>query len=752
MSFSIGIDLGTTFSAVATIASNGEPKILLNRYNTTTTPSVIRISEGKVICGRDAERAFQAGMPDCFTAFKRYMGKFDWSRIIEGEVYDAEKLSGILLKHLKEDAESQLGNTIENVVITVPAYFFSIEREATINAAKQAGFKKIRIIDEPDAAALTYAFYNWRKNANILVYDLGGGTFDVTLVHLYNEGNVASIVSNGNSKLGGKDWDERLKSLLIEKCKQRINEEHLDFDINSDNRTYAKIIGLTEEVKKGLSSGTSYKTELRITDVCDIPIEVTLEEFNLITKPLLQETVDLCQLVLNEAKIDKSQITDILLVGGSTRMKQVSDYLEEIFGKRPIAHVNPDEAVALGAAIETLKFDKAYVGHTIVSKDGNKEVDRSTIPYLTGNPVSPKEKCRDINLLTLSEVTAHAMGIIAKDDDKKIYYNEIIIPSNHPRPVRYAKKFRYHTSSKSDNEIEIYVLQGSSNKPLECSVPFKYLVSGIRHIDKGSVGTLIRVQYTYDVNGIIRVQARQENDTVDLPIRKDKVPNDMSKYGKPIENEKHANTLFGLLTPQKKNDINQDVISKYKQITFSNVSWTPYDNIMSHPSGAKFNEPKVHKIAKEKKIEFVGYNVSAMDEGYFYKINPDAHFEIDCDIDVSTIQPHPGGCLTITLGIITLSLNEKGGSVSLIGKNVYNVGTQFNLKMIVSNEGNYQVYIDKNLICEKQEHSRDDIEIRFGFTHGSHCCHLLSKAYISNIDMKLFNDSGDNLETDTWDD
>lgn len=212
MSISVGIDLGTTFSAVAYIDPKSKsPQIIPNREGKRITPSVIQFLDGDIIFGSEAEDAYNAGEPNCVATFKREMGNDEPYCYIDGVPCTSEKLSSLLLRYLKENAEEVLGDTIKDAVITVPAYFYSREREATYRAAEAAGLKVKKIIDEPNAAAMAYGLNNWRENANILVYDLGGGTFDVTLVHMGKTGELSTVTTRGNHKLGGRDWDNRIE-------------------------------------------------------------------------------------------------------------------------------------------------------------------------------------------------------------------------------------------------------------------------------------------------------------------------------------------------------------------------------------------------------------------------------------------------------------------------------------------------------------------------------------------------------------
>jgi len=527
MPVSIGIDLGTTFSAVALVRQGHDvPEIVPNTEGKRITPSVIQFIDGKPTFGSDAESAFKAGEPDCVTTFKRDMGKTTPYCEIEGKEYTSEDLSSMLLGHLVAGANAVLGDDIEEVVITVPAYFHSIEREATLNAAKRAGLKVKKLIDEPNAAVMAYGQMNFRENANILVYDLGGGTFDVSLVRMEPGGILETKTTLGDHKLGGKDWDGRLMDLMAEKYSDASGNAFDD-----DSALKNMIRGIAEEIKRELSQLKAVKNTYKKQT-----ISVSQEEFESACKDLLDRTGNLCLDVVKRAGLSISDITDILLVGGSTRMPQVKKYLKELFGKEPISHVNPDEVVALGAAIQATKENDKYEeveDFNIHLVDGKLVDDRKILGDTKNQPVSPPKKL-SANLIILHETTAHAMGIIAISPDRTRYINDIIIPANHRRPVRVAKAFGFQTSPRGANEMEIYVLQGDFENPLANQIPYKYVVSGIRHIQAQKGKTTIRVQYSYDNHGIIRVAARQESDSVNLPIRKEEVPDDMSKYERPI--------------------------------------------------------------------------------------------------------------------------------------------------------------------------------------------------------------------------
>ncbi len=531
MDFSIGIDLGTTFSAVAFIEPVTKlPKVIPNREGNKITPSVIQFIDGNPIFGSEAESALSAGETGCVATFKREMGNAAPYCTIDGTSYTAEELSALLLRHLKEDAEFELGDTIKDAVITVPAYFYSLEREATIRAAEAAGLKVKKIIDEPNAAAMAYGLGNWRENANILVYDLGGGTFDVTLTRMGRNGELITIATRGDHKLGGRDWDNRIEDMLID-----LFEQETGLSIRTDARLKQILRGMTEGVKKQFSAMATTKTTASFPNYGKDIVEISRSAFNENTADLLDRTGALYQAVIAEARLGIRDITDVLLVGGSTRMPQVSSYITNLFGKKPITHVNPDEAVALGAAIQSSKENGSYATLSVQVLDGKKVTDRSSIGLMTKSVVRPTSKLSGIGSLQVRETTAHAMGMIAVNPEQTKYINDIIIPANHPRPVRAAKAFTQRTRVQSGNEMEIFVLQGDNENPLDNQVPFRYVVSGIRHIPGQRNRTLIRVQYSYDHNGVINVEARQEQHNVNLPIRREPVPENMSMYGLSID-------------------------------------------------------------------------------------------------------------------------------------------------------------------------------------------------------------------------
>ena len=545
MGIKVGIDLGTTFSAVAMMdEKRGQPVIIPNTQGEKITPSVIQFTEdGEIIVGTEAKEAFEAGESGCASVFKRGMGNPKPYCHLNGKAYTAEDLSAILLRYLKEEAEAVTGETIEEAVVTVPAYFFHKERQATMNAARKAGLKIRQIINEPTAAAMNYGVNHWRENARIMVYDLGGGTFDVTLVQMKKGNQMVSLKTTGNHTLGGKDWDGRLCSMIEQKV-----ESDTGIIISEYPEVRQAISQLAENVKKQLTTKNTATAKMNLPDYGWYTTNVTLEEFEQCTADLIERTGTLCESLLQELRITWRDVTDILLVGGSTRMRQVGTYLKRISGHTPLCQVNPDEAVALGAAIQvhlplpeysviTVEEDEpAPAGHSPFRFKRPAAPSAKNTPAYTGPTAVGRETALDNALcMTQSDVVAHAMGVIAVSRDGTHYINRTIVPANQTIPVKCAEAFHFYTSPRGENEVEIYVLQGTK-APLESEIIGKYVASGIKH-DRANNPTVIKIQYSYDVNGMVHVQARQGDSTEDLPIREEPVPDDMSKFGMPIDQE-----------------------------------------------------------------------------------------------------------------------------------------------------------------------------------------------------------------------
>lgn len=497
MKTAIGIDLGTTFCAVAAIRDGNPPVILRNANDEPTTPSIIYFPEnGEPVAGSDAEEYRSLGDTNFAAFFKRHMGDPSFFMEFHGKSYSAIDLSAIMLGKLKKDAEDALGEPVRDVVITVPAYFNNIEREATKKAAEQAGLNVIRLIHEPTAAAIAYGFNNAaNSNKKILVYDLGGGTFDVSLIET-SPNEIRVIGTDGDHMLGGKDLDDRMSRLLSEKfCEEN------GIDLLDDPESAFDLLARSEKAKKELSK--KEETTVRITHGgISHRIVVTREQFNAATTDLLSRTMELSENVLKAVNppLSWDDIDGVLLVGGSSRIPAVEELVLKKTGKKPLRGINVDEAVATGAAIQAASDLSSFELET------------------TGAPLTLQTTIRD--------VIGHSLGMVAESADRSRYVNQKIIPKNSPIPCTFNKSSSLRVSASQNNELEVYMLQGESDVPIECTILGKYVFSGLEVTPSGKA--LIDIFYSYNQNGVVDVRAIQLDNQKPLLIRVEPVPEDMS--------------------------------------------------------------------------------------------------------------------------------------------------------------------------------------------------------------------------------
>ena len=352
MARAVGIDLGTTNSVVA-VLEGGEPTVIANSEGSRTTPSIVAFAKnGEVLTGQPAKNQAVTNVDRTVRSVKRHMGT-DWQTEIDGKTYTAQEISARVLMKLKRDAESYLGEPITDAVITVPAYFEDAQRQATKEAGQIAGLNVLRIVNEPTAAALAYGLDKGEKEQTILVFDLGGGTFDVSLLEI-GEGVVEVRATSGDNHLGGDDWDQRIVDWLVDKFKQSAG-----IDLTKDKMALQRIREAAEKAKIELSSSNSANINLPYitvdADKNPLFLDETLSraEFQRITSDLLDRTRAPFNNVIKDASIKVGDIDHVVLVGGSTRMPAVTELVKELTGgKEPNKGVNPDEVVAVGAALQ----------------------------------------------------------------------------------------------------------------------------------------------------------------------------------------------------------------------------------------------------------------------------------------------------------------------------------------------------------------------------------------------------------------
>lgn len=504
MGIRVGIDLGTTFSAVARIdPSTGKPMVIKNSFGSATTPSVLCFErDGNILFGEDAKNMQSVGDTNAIAFFKRSMGKDMFSVDILGKTYTATDLSAILLRKLKEEAEEQIGEKIDAAVITVPAYFTHKERAATIEAGKRAGLEVIAIINEPTAAAFAYGLNEKKEEQTVLIYDLGGGTFDVTLAHI-NQNEISILGSDGDHELGGKDWDDCIARYLTSEFLEKYG-----VDLSDDPEMVASLLVTAENVKKQLTSKDMVSVPITYQEIRET-IDITEETFESISQFLIGTTKDVTERLMDSIEVNWNQIDGVILVGGSTRMRMIHNYVYEMSGKPPLSGVNVDEAVALGAAIRANITDK---GEAV-----------ATIGGLFGRTKSSGLSIQGAKAVT--DVTAHSLGMISISPDGEEYINSIIIKKNTKIPASNAKPFNLRTRAK-DNELEVYVLQGEYKRPLDNTIINKYVISKIERTSPPN--SVIEVTYEYTANGVIEVSAVQKETGKKLPIKIEPVPEDMS--------------------------------------------------------------------------------------------------------------------------------------------------------------------------------------------------------------------------------
>ena len=345
----IGIDLGTTNSCVA-VMEGGQPTVIANTEGARTTPSVVAFTKtGERLVGEPAKRQAVTNADRTIRSIKREMGT-DYKVDIEGKKYSPQEISAMILQKLKGDAENYLGEKVTEAVITVPAYFNDAQRQATKDAGKIAGLDVKRIINEPTAAALAYGLDN-EKEQKIMVYDLGGGTFDVSIIEI-GDGVIEVLSTAGNNRLGGDDFDQKVTDYILAEFKKQEG-----VDLSNDKMALQRIREAAEKAKKELSSATTTNINLPfITATADGPkhldMNLTKAKFDELTHDLVEKTAEPVQRALSDAGLQASELSKVLLVGGSTRIPAVQDKVRQLTGKEPSKNLNPDECVALGASIQ----------------------------------------------------------------------------------------------------------------------------------------------------------------------------------------------------------------------------------------------------------------------------------------------------------------------------------------------------------------------------------------------------------------
>ena len=524
-----GIDLGTTYSSIAYVDEFGKAVIIPNAESERVTPSVVFFDEDSIVVGDVAKESSKIYPNEVVSFVKRSMGEPNFIFVYNSEEYRAEEISAYILKKLAQDAEQHLGEEVTDVVITCPAYFGINEREATRKAGEIAGFNVRQIINEPTAAAIAYGSLDSSDERVVLVYDLGGGTFDVTMIDIRKD-SVEVICTGGDHNLGGKDWDDRVVAHIVDLFQ---NETGTDEDILDDPDTWQDLQLSAEKAKKILSQRP--KTPIAVTHGGErVKVVLEREKFIELTEDLLERTIDFTREMLEEAKNKGyDDFDEIILVGGATRMPQLQSRIEEAFSVKPKIF-DPDESIAKGAAIYGWKLglnDSLIQRLSEKTSKPIKQIDEISemVKNKELSPTDIKEAAQAVadetgytlpsverSMLTVKNVTSKSFGVVAHNPkDEEIVFN--IVLRNTTVPVTQKKDF--YTAVKDQSTVLIRIMESETNRveiPLEQAVDIK---TAILNLPPGLPADLpIEITFYLNEEGRLHITALETSDARQIEV------------------------------------------------------------------------------------------------------------------------------------------------------------------------------------------------------------------------------------------
>ena len=477
----VGIDLGTTFCAVAHIDAYGKPQIIPNTESERITPSVILFDGTNAIVGTLAKQNAVAEPEKIVDFVKREMGKSkqQFHREFNAKHYSAEELSALIIKKLKNDAEKYLGEAVTDAVITVPAYFNDAERTATLHAGQLAGLNVLQVINEPTSAALAYGLDKLDSDQTVFVFDLGGGTFDVTIMKIENH-HIRMLASNGDHRLGGKDWDDVIVNWVADEFDKMHGENPL-LDLQSYQDLYNR--ALTAKIQLSSRSRT---TIVHSYNGKSVKLEITREDFENRSRHLLVKCKTICEIVMQESGLSWSTIDRVLLTGGMTRMPSVREMIGSMTQVPVADDVSPDEAVAIGAAVQgvlSLLAQEDKLGERVLPQE-----------------VRDRFSSEDGSLIRVTNITTHTLGVVLWDDGKVEEYVFPMIKKMAAMPVEVKNSFG--TAKANMKNAIVRIVEGESTVPSECTPLGICDVELPPFLPKGSP---VELTYTYNDNQVLEV-------------------------------------------------------------------------------------------------------------------------------------------------------------------------------------------------------------------------------------------------------